>query len=136
MDVRVRWEGGRVLAAEVPSGATLTFDSPSEGGTAGPSPLEAFVASAAACSAIDVLIVMEKKRQKVTSYHVEIHGERGPEGVYPRPFTSFTVTHVLSGEDLDAGAIEKAVQLSDEKYCSVLATLREGPKITSTWRLD
>ncbi len=101
----------------------------------GPTPVEALLGAIGACGAIDVVSILKKKQQKVTSYHVEVDGERVPPGEWPRPFLSITVRHVVSGEDLDPAAVERAVMLSDEKYCSVLATLRQSPKIESVWEI-
>lgn len=102
----------------------------------GPTPFEAFMATLAACSAMDVISILNKKKQTVTSYRVEVDGERGPEGVYPRPFLSMTVKHILSGENLDPEAVKRAVELSDSKYCSVIATLRQAPTVTSEWQIE
>lgn len=121
-----------------PSGNRFTMDAyPDSGGkNLGPTPLEAFVSSMAACSAMDVISILQKKKQKVTAYRVEVEGERGPEGVYPRPYVSLVVRHIVSGEDLDQSAVERAVELSDQKYCSVLATLRAAPKVESVWEIE
>src|SRR5271165_1744570 len=90
--VTVAWQGQRVFEATPPSGNRFVMDAyPESGGQdKGPTPIEAFLASTAACSAIDVLLILEKKRQKVTSYRVEVDGERAEEGAYPRPYTSLT----------------------------------------------
>lgn len=129
--VGVEWKGRRAFEATPPTGNRFVMDAYPEGGgqDLGPTPLEAFLASAAACSAMDVLLILEKKRQVVTSYRLEIDGERTEPGVYPRPYTSLTIHHILEGENLDAQAVEQAVALSDEKYCTVVATLRATPEI-------
>jgi putative redox protein len=135
MTVGVQWKGGLSFDSEVPSGGKLAFDaSPSSGGE-GPTPMEVLLCAVAACSAMDVVSILEKKRQTVASYRVEVAGERPPEGVWPRPFTSIKVTHILSGEGLDPVAVARAVSLSDEKYCSVTATLRTTPEIVSEWKI-
>lgn len=131
--VKVEWKGGRVFEAQPPSGNTFLMDAYRESGgeDKGPTPMEAFLAAGAACSAIDVLLILEKKRLKVSSYHVEIDGQRLGEGVYPNPYVSIVFRHVISGEGLDASAVEQAVKLSDEKYCTVIATLRSAPEVRS-----
>jgi putative redox protein len=122
--------------SEVPSGGTVRFDaSPASGGT-GPTPMEVLLTTLAACAAMDVVSILEKKRQKVTSYRVEVEGERPPEGTWPRPYTRIKLRHVLTGEGLDPAAVARAVALSDEKYCSVTATLRSEPVIESEWAID
>jgi len=97
--------------------------------------MEAFLASGAACSAMDVLQILEKKRQKVASYRIEIEGERSPEGTYPRPYVSLVFRHVVEGDNIDENAVEQAVRLSDEKYCSVIATLRAAPHVSSVFEV-
>jgi putative redox protein len=136
--VTVNWIGGAAFEADPPSGNKFVMDSHVDfgGQNKGPSPVEALLSSIAACSAIDVIGVLEKKRQVVTAYRVEVEGERNPPGEWPRPFTSIVIRHILSGENLDPGAVARAVELSDEKYCSVIATLRQAPAVGSEWRIE
>ncbi len=117
----------------------MTFESSNESGSSfamgpeGTSPVEALLGSLAACSAMDVISILEKKRQVVTSYRLEVSGERNPPGEWPRPFLTMHVKHLLSGPELDPVAVARAVELSDEKYCTVAATLRSAPKLTVEW---
>lgn len=135
--VEVNWKGNMAFEASAPSGKFMMDAYPESGGqNLGPAPFEVFMCSLAACSAMDVISILRKKKQTVTSYRVEVDGERGPEGVYPRPFLSMTVRHILSGENLDPEAVKRAVELSDTKYCSVIATLRQAPTVTSEWQIE
>lgn len=111
-----------------------TFPDPGEE-TAGPTPFEAFLSGIAACSAYDVILILQKKKQKVHEYYVEIDGERTEEGKYPRPYISLTLRHVIKGEEIDQAAVEQAVKLSDEKYCSAIATVRQGPTVSSVFEV-
>jgi putative redox protein len=124
--------------ADVPSGNNFVMDAIEEfgGQNKGPTPVEAFLSSAAACSAMDVISIMEKKRQKVTSYKIEVEWQRPPQGQSPRPVLSIVIRHILVGEDLDAAAVQKAVELSHDKYCTVVATLRHGPAVSSEYRIE
>jgi putative redox protein len=135
MKLDVEWKGGMTFQAGAPSGAPFTMDShPDHGGSGlGPTPMEALLGSLAACMAMDVLAILEKKRQRVTAYRVEAKGARPPEGEFPRGFTSIEIDHYVSGENLDPAAVARAVELSESKYCSVMATLRGAPKITSRY---
>jgi putative redox protein len=135
--ISVRWLEAIKFEAEVPSGHRLTFDSTSENHPVAeaPSPLEAFLASAAACSAMDVISILVKKRQVVTAYHVEASYDRKTEGDWPHPIIGITMNHVLSGEKLDEEAVRHAVELSDAKYCTVIATLRFSPEVTSLFTI-
>lgn len=122
--------------AIVPSGGRLSFDTyADEGGDGGPTPIEGLVASLAACSAMDVVSILQKMRQPVEGYRVEVEWERSPQGEWPRPVVSIRVRHVLKGE-LDPAAVEKAVRLSDEKYCGVTATLRQPPRLETVWEVE
>lgn len=136
--VQVNWKENMVFEASTPTGNKLTMDGyPGEGEvSAGPTPLEALLASVAGCSAMDVISVLEKKRQVVTAYRVEIDGERAPEGTWPRPYLSLTIKHIVSGDGLDPVAVARAVELSDTKYCSVVSTLRVSPTVESIWEIE
>ncbi len=135
--VTVRWKDGVAFEAEVPTGVKFVIDShPDHGGRMlGPTPVEALLSSIAACSAIDVLDILQKKRQKVTSYRIEIEGDRPPPCTYPRPFSEIRVRHIVEGENIDPAAVARAVELSDTKYCTVITTLRAAPAIVSTWQI-
>jgi putative redox protein len=136
--VQVEWKGHMAFEATPPSGNRFTMDAhPEVGGeNNGPTPVEALLASIAACSGMDVISILKKKQQKVTSYRMEIEGERAPEGQWPRPFLRIRLTHIIRGDNLDSAAVARAVELSDNKYCSVIATLRGSPAVESAWRID
>jgi putative redox protein len=136
--VEVNWKGDMVFEAQTPTGNKLVMDAYPEDGeiNKGPTPVEALQSALAACSAMDVISILRKKKQVVTSYRLEVDGERGPEDVYPRPFLSLKVRHILKGESLDPAAVKRAVELSDEKYCTVAATLRHGPTVTAEWVIE
>lgn len=124
--------------SEVPSGKSIVMDAtPETGGMGlGPTPVESLISSVAACSAMDVISILTKKRQEVTSYHIEVAWTRGPEDEFPRPVTSVTLTHVVSGVDIDESAVARSVELSDTKYCTVINTLRLGAVVTSNYRVS
>jgi putative redox protein len=84
---------------------------------------------------MDVVSILEKMRQSVESYRVEVEWERGPKDVHPRPVTKVVVRHIVKGA-VDPAALEKAVRLSDEKYCGVTATLRTPPNLETSWSIE
>lgn len=138
MQASLEWTGkGLVFEATPPSGIKITFDTdPEFGGTgAGPMPLETMACSIAACTALDVLSILQKKRQRVTSYRVEVEWDRDPPGTWPRPIKAIRFRHVVEGENIDEAALARAVELSDQKYCSAAATLRFGPTIHNEWQI-
>jgi putative redox protein len=134
VDATLTWTGDALKFDAKPAlGPHFFFDSEAE---AGPSPMQGLLCSLAACTAMDVISILEKKRQKVTSYRVEIHAERPEEGTYPRPFQRIRVKHIFEGESLEPAAIERAIELSHTKYCSVTATLEFGPEVTNEWQVN
>ena len=115
-----------------PSGHSVTFDTNSERSNA-PSPVEILLVALGSCTAVDVVSILKKKRQKVTSYQVEVSGQRRDE--YPRSYTSMKVHHVLTGRGLSDKAVAQAIELSENKYCSVAATLRPTVEIQSSFEI-
>ncbi|MGD2157948.1 MAG: OsmC family protein [Anaerolineales bacterium] len=85
--------------------------------------------SAAACSVYDVINILKKQKQRVRDLEISCSGEQLAEPPYT--FVSMHIEYKVKG-DVDAGKLERAVQLSEEKYCSVISTLRSGLKITSS----
>jgi len=136
--VTVHWQGELIFKADTPTGSSLMMDAyPEEGQKSkGPTPVEALLASIGACSAMDVVAILVKKRQVVTAYRVEVEGVRAPVGEWPRPFLALTVRHILTGKNLEPDAVQRSIELTDEKYCSVIATLREAPKVESVWVIE
>ncbi|MGA2613325.1 MAG: OsmC family protein [Spirochaetia bacterium] len=89
-------------------------------------PLELILVGLAGCTAMDVISILEKKRQQVSSFEVKAHGDQADE--HPRSLTRFVLEYVVTGKGIDREAVERAVQLSQTRYCSVAATLRNaGP---------
>src|SRR5215208_332495 len=84
-------------------------------------PTEALLAALGTCTAFDVVSILEKRQTPVESYRIELEGERAEEP--PRRYTRIWVRHLVSGEGITPESLERAVSLSHEKYCSVVATL-------------
>jgi len=91
--------------------------------------MELVLAGAATCTAFDVVLMLNKSRQKFTSLHVDADAQRAD--VDPKVFTTITLTFRLAGKGLDPAAVERAVKLSKEKYCSATAMLGMTAKITT-----
>ena len=103
-------------------------------GAQGPSPVDALLAAVGACTGMDVIGILRKKRQVVTAYAIELNGTRRDE--HPRAFTDIEVVHRVRGRGIDLRAVEEAVRLSETKYCSVHATLAPGVRLTSRIELE
>jgi putative redox protein len=112
------WQGGLRFVARA-GGTEITLDSDS---TAGPSPPQALAMALAGCMAIDVADIVTKGRHSFTALETTIVGERKADP--PRHFTSFTLHFVITGA-VPEFAVERAISLSREKYCSVWHSLRQ-----------
>lgn len=84
-------------------------------------PMEALLVALGTCTAFDVVSILAKRRTPVKSYRIELEGERAEE--HPRRYTRVRVRHVVSGEGITQASLERAVNLSHEKYCPVAGTL-------------
>lgn len=122
----VRWAGGEKFVATMPSGRSIQFDA-SSAHADGPSPMETLLGALGACTAVDVAMILAKKRQQLESLEVVISGERASSP--PQIWTKIEMLYRLSGS-LDDKAVRDAIQLSQEKYCSVAAMLGKAAKIT------
>ena len=99
----------------------------------GVSPSEMLLIALASCSSVDVVEILEKKRKKLTMMEVTASGEQDPEP--PWAYRKIHLQYLLSGEDLTEKAVEQAIHLSQEKYCSVAATVRGVAQITTEYRI-
>jgi putative redox protein len=116
---QIKWTNGMQFIARAGKGPAVVLDS-SEGGS-GPSPMEMVLMGVAGCSAIDVIMIMGKKRTQVTDFMVNITGERAEE--YPKRYTDVHIEFVLHGKGIKPKAVEQAIQLSETKYCGAMASL-------------
>ena len=132
MKATVRLVSDDLFLGITPSGHALALDTDSQRSSA-PSPVELLLVALGSCTATDVASILAKKRQQVTSYVVEVSGQRRDE--YPRSYTSMQVHHILTGRSISAKAVADAIELSDTKYCSVAATLRPTVEIQSSFEI-
>lgn len=128
----MRFVSDDLFLGVTPSGHALPLDTDSQRSLAS-SPVELLLVALGSCTATDVASILVKKRQRVTSYIVEVTGERRDE--YPRSFTSMKVHHILTGRSISPQAVAHAIELSETKYCSVAATLRPTVEIQSTFEI-
>lgn len=103
------------------------------GGT-GPKPIELIAAGLAGCTAFDVITVLRQKfHQKVTGYEVHVEADQAERP--PQVFTAVRIHHIVTGVEIAPNAIEEAIRLSDEKYCSVEAMLKHTAAIRTTYEI-
>jgi putative redox protein len=126
----VKWIGDQRFRAVSPSGHTLMLDS-DRNSNQGPGPMELLLLALGACTATDVVIILEKQRQKLEAFEVICSGERAAE--HPHVWVKLEILFQLTGK-LEENAVKRAIQLSEEKYCSVSATLKKTA--TLAWRYE
>jgi putative redox protein len=124
----VKWSGKQRFAATSPSGHTVEFDS-DRASNAAAGPMEMVLMALGACTATDIVVILEKKRQKLESLEVLCSGERAADP--PRVWIKLDVLFRVRGA-VDEGALQRAIDLTKEKYCSVAAMLKKTAAIT--WR--
>jgi len=129
----VAWAQENVFIGSDTSGHSVVYDS-SEGVKKGMSPMRAVLTALGACTAMDIVAILNKRKQKLTSLKVLLKGERPKYGL-PKPWTSIEVKYVLKGERLQKRFVEEAIRDSTEKYCSVGATITRSAKITHTYEI-
>jgi putative redox protein len=121
-----------VFTVTTPSGHAITLDTDHLRNSA-PTPMELLLVALGSCTAVDVASILRKKRQKVTEYRVEVRGQRRDE--HPRSFKRMEVHHIVTGHNISEPAVAQAIDLSEQKYCSVAATLRPTAEIVSSFEI-
>jgi len=106
----------------------IVISSPGEDGKIGVRPTDLLLLAMGSCTAYDVVAILTKKREKLTGLEVRVTGEQREE--LPTYFTRFHLHYVVRGRGLSEKAVREAIALSDEKYCSVSATLKRGAEVT------
>jgi putative redox protein len=103
-------------------------------GATGPKPIELVAAALAGCTAFDVITILRNKyRQHVTGYEVRVEAEQAERP--PQVFVALRIHHIVTGVDIDAAAVGEAIRISEEKYCSVEAMLKNTATITTTFEV-
>ena len=135
MDCNIEWNGpeGMLFVARTGSGHTVTMDGAPDGGgnNLAPRPMEMMLVSAGGCSAYDVVLILKRGRHEVTRCQVSVQGERAETD--PKVFTKIHFVFTVTGKNLPEKAVERAVALSHEKYCSAVAMLEKSAVITHAY---
>lgn len=130
MKARIKWLENVAFSAESESGHSIIMDGAPEGGgrNLGPRPMETLLMGTGGCTAYDVIHILKKSRAEVTDCILEINADRATED--PKVFTKIHFHFVVTGKGLKAAQVERAVQLSAEKYCSASIMLGKTATIT------
>ena len=131
MKAKLTWLEDMAFVGHSETGHKIVIDGNREGGA--PSPMEMVLMSAGSCSAIDVVSMLEKSRQKFTDVEVEMSAERADS--IPKVFTSLHLHFIVTGTDVSDKHLDRAVKLSAEKYCSVAKMLESTATITHSFEI-
>jgi putative redox protein len=122
----------RQFVATTGSEHHILLDDPA-GGT-GPKPIELVAVALAGCTAFDVITILRQKyHQKVTGYEVRVEADQAERP--PQVFTAVRIVHVVTGCEIDPSAVEEAIRLSEEKYCSVGAMVKQTARLHTTYEI-
>lgn len=135
MNASVVWTHDLSFVGSADSGFTVNLSAdPSVGGSNdGLRPMELLAIGLAGCTAMDVLSILKKKRQDVTGFEVSVHAERAPD--HPKVFTKIMVEYVVRGRQVAPEAVERAIELSETKYCSAHAMLSRAAPIQHIYQI-
>ena len=140
--VAVKWVDSDLFVGSDHDGHSVVFDShmPESpgGGKATPrgiGPMNALLTSLGACSGMEVVAILQKRKQKLGSLRVEVSGKRNKYG-YPKPFSEIHVKYLLAGDGLEDKYVDEAVNDATAKYCSVATTINAKAKITFSYEVS
>jgi putative redox protein len=137
MDCTINWlpDSGMAFLAETGSGHFITMDGATDGGgrNLAPRPMETVLAGTGGCTAYDVVLILKRGRHEVTGCRVKLTSERS--AIDPKVFTKIHMHFVVTGRQLTDIAVQRAVQMSHEKYCSASIMLAKTAAITTSFEL-
>ena len=127
----VRWIGGKQFVGIDSTQHSVVLSTPDEG--VGMKPSELLLVALGGCTAVDVVEILQKKRMPLSSLEIEVSGEQDTQN--PWPFRKIHLLYRLRGQNLDVQSVEQAIRLSEEKYCSVAATVRGVAEISYSFEI-
>lgn len=129
MKSRLKWTGDRTFLGQTESGHSIVIGTAHDAAPKpGPSAMELLLMGAGACSAYDVVSILEKSRAAIDNVDVELEATRADDP--PKVFTCIHLHFIVKGRDLDPAKVERAINLSVEKYCSATAMLEKTATVT------
>lgn len=135
MKTRITWKGNVSFLAEAGSGHSVLMDGAPEAGgqNAGPRPMEMLLMGLGGCTAFDVVMILKKGRHDIRDCVVEIQAQRA--SVDPKVFTDIHLHFIVTGKNINSQQVERAIDLSAEKYCSASIMLKSTVKITHDFEI-
>jgi putative redox protein len=133
--VSLTWQSGFRFTSRDANGHEITVDAPEHDGDSyeGMMPASLLLSALAGCSGIDVVNILKRQRQQVSGIEVNVDGKQQPAP--PWVMDEIEIEYVITGKDLNEHSVQRAIELSEEKYCFVGATLKGKSKITSRYRI-
>jgi putative redox protein len=131
--IKVKWVDGMRFVATDGTGHSIVMDASKQGGGEGSgfSPLQLLLAALGGCTGIDIVDIMRKQRQQVDDLEIIVTGQRAEE--HPRVYKNIYVEYRFNGKDVKEKAVQRAIRLSEDKYCSVGAMLKAKASMTSSY---
>jgi putative redox protein len=137
MECKINWlaASGMAFMAETGTGHILNMDGAPEAGgrNLAPRPMELMLAGAGGCTAFDVVLILQRSRQNISACEVSLQAERAETD--PKVFTKINLHFMVKGKDLDPSKVERAINLSHDKYCSATAMLGKTAEITHSFEI-
>lgn len=135
MLTKFTWKGKMVFEANTESGHSVLMDAKPEvgGEDKGPRPMELLMVSLGGCTAMDVVSILKKMKVDLENMTINIDSEQATE--HPKVFTKINIEYNFTGKNIKEENVKKAIQLSQEKYCSVSVMLKEKAEITYKWNI-
>jgi len=135
MDASVSMDHGMRFAGSANSGHEILMDAGASvgGDNSGARPMELILIGLCGCTAMDVISILRKKRQSVSGLQVKAHADQN--NTHPRVFTDIQLEYIFTGKNIDPKAVERAIQLSTERYCPAQAMLGQVSKMSSIYRI-
>ena len=133
MDVNIKWNQGMELTGEAETGHTVIMDAAEAAGgqNKGFRPTALIALGAAGCSSMDVLSILRKKKVNISAYECKVNVESYQES-HPHVFTKMHLEYIVTGKDIKRKDVERAVELSETKYCQGIAMMKKTAEVTHT----
>lgn len=135
MDAKLTWKNELAFTGIAKTNVPIPIDASIEHGGAGEgaSPMEMMLMGLGGCTAMDVISILQKKRQDVTNFEILLHADRAQE--HPKVFTAVTIEYVITGHGIEDAAVARAIELSETKYCSGIAMMRKAVDIKTSYKV-
>jgi putative redox protein len=130
-EIEAEWKGGGTFIGRNTSGGTVQMGKLND--RPGVSPMELILVGLAGCTGVDIADILEKKREPLKALKVKVRGKRSED--FPKIYKEIEVTYLIWGDGIKPKSVERAIQLSEEKYCSVSAMIRSVADIRSSYQI-